>query len=86
MEIEFTVKAEHDLMYWKKVGDKVVLKKIRILLESILETPFKGIGKPEALKYDLAGKWSRRITKADRIIYQVINNTIYIYSVRGHYE
>ena len=55
MEIEFTVRAEEDLAYWKKTGNKAVLKKIRALLENISETPFIGIGKPEALKHDLSG-------------------------------
>lgn len=86
MEIEFTVRAEEDLAYWKKTGNKAVLKKIRALLENISETPFIGIGKPEALKHDLSGKWSRRITSSDRIIYSITNNTICVYSVRGHYD
>jgi toxin YoeB len=68
MEIEFTSEAKKDLEYWKKSGNSKVLKRIRQLIESIQETPFDGIGKPEALKFDLAGKWSRRINKADRII------------------
>lgn len=62
MEIEFTIQAEQDLNYWKRTNNISVLKKIRVLLENILETPFSGIGKPEALKHELSGKWSRRIT------------------------
>ena len=57
MEIELTPGAEKDLNYWKKTNNSLVLKRIRDLLESVLETPFSGIGKPEALKYQLAGKW-----------------------------
>jgi len=86
MQIELTVRAEADLAYWQKTGNKPVLQKIRTLLESIIETPFSGIGKPEQLKHELSGKWSRRITLSDRIIYQVIDDTIYIYSLRGHYN
>ena len=87
MEIELTVAAKEDLAYWTKTGNKVVLKKIRNLLEDISKTPFSGIGKPEALKHNLSGKWSRRITKADRIIYQIVdNNIIYVFSLRGHYQ
>jgi toxin YoeB len=86
MQIELTVRAAEDLVYWKKTGNKPVLKKIRILLENIIETPFSGIGKPELLKHDLSGKWSRRITQSDRIIYQIIGDTVYIYSLKGHYS
>ena len=86
MQIELTVRAEKDLAYWKKTGNKPVLQKIRALLESIIETPFSGIGKSEQLKYVLSGKWSRRITILDRIIYQVIDDKVYIYSLKGHYN
>ncbi|MDP4290569.1 MAG: Txe/YoeB family addiction module toxin [Bacteroidota bacterium] len=80
MQIELTVRAAEDLAYWTKTGNKPVLKKIRILLESIIETPYSGIGKPELLKHELNGKWSRRITQSDRIVYQIIDDTIYVYS------
>ena len=86
MQVELTVRALEDLAFWKKTGNKPVLKKIRTLLEDIIETPFSGIGKPEQLKHELTGKWSRRITHSDRIIYQVIGNTVYIHSLRGHYD
>lgn len=55
MEIEYTLQAKEDLVYWKKVNNIVVLKKIRKLIESMLETPYEGIGKPELLKYNLSG-------------------------------
>jgi toxin YoeB len=48
--------------------------------------PFSGIGKPEALKHKLSGKWSRRINDEHRIIYEVIENDIFIYSLKGHYK
>jgi toxin YoeB len=83
MEIEFTVRAQEDLAYWKKAGNKAILKKIRSLLENISETPFAGIGKPEALKHDLAGKWSRRITHSDRIVYNIVGETICLFSKRA---
>ena len=85
MEIELTTRAEKDLEYWTKTGNTTVLKKIRNLLENILETPFSGICKPELLKHELSGKWSRRITHSDRIVYQIIDDTVYIYSLKGHY-
>jgi toxin YoeB len=62
-----------------------MLKRIRTLVESLLQSPFAGIGKPEPLKYNLAGKWSRRITESDRLVYEVKEELIIIYSLRGHY-
>jgi len=86
MEIELTTRAQEDLEYWSRTGNVIVLKKIKSLLESILETPFSGIGKPEQLKYELSGKWSRRITQSDRLIYQIVGDTVYIFSLKGHYS
>lgn len=86
MEIELSVQAEEDLNYWKKTHNNIVLKRIRSLLENIISVPFSGKGNPEALKYELSGKWSRRITKYDRLVYQVVENKIYVFSLRGHYE
>jgi len=86
MEIEFTLIALEDLNYFKKSGNHSVLKKVRSLLESIQETPFAGIGKPEALKYDQSGNWSRRISKEHRLVYEVQDKIILIHSLRGHYR
>lgn len=85
MEIEISAKAEADLVYWKKTNNEKVLKRIRELLESTLETPFQGIGKPEPLKYNLTGKWSRRINSEHRLVYEVLADTIIIHSLKGHY-
>ncbi|WP_379966618.1 Txe/YoeB family addiction module toxin [Epilithonimonas sp. UC225_85] len=85
MEIEFTKQAEKDLEFWKKSGNKLIQKKISEILESIQENPFKGIGKPEPLKYSLTGSWSRRINLEHRIVYEVIDDIIYIESLKGHY-
>ena len=60
--------------------------KISKLIKSIEETPYEGLGKPEGLKYHHSGKWSRRITKADRLIYEIEDNKVFIYSLRGHYD
>jgi len=86
MEIVFTQRAIRDLDYWKKSGDIQKLKKIRSLIEAIIEAPFTGIGKPEALKYDYSGLWSRRIDQEHRLIYKVEENTVHVISVRTHYE
>jgi len=85
MEIVFLIAAQEQLDFWKKTGNKKVLKKISELLRSITETPYHGIGKPEALKHELSEKWSRRIDRKNRIVYIVQENTIYVYSIKGHY-
>jgi toxin YoeB len=86
MEIILLDDAQDDLDYWKKSGKVSILKKIRTLLESIQETPFEGIGKPEGLKHNLSGLWSRRIDRGNRLIYEVTSDIIYVHSMKGHYE
>ncbi|OFY66877.1 MAG: hypothetical protein A3H98_13985 [Bacteroidetes bacterium RIFCSPLOWO2_02_FULL_36_8] len=82
----YSDKAKDDLIYWKKTGNVAVLKRIRKLLENILETPFTGIGKPEGLKYDFSGCWSRRINAIDRLVYEPLDNgNIRVHSMKGHY-
>ena len=87
MEIIYSLKALEDITYWKKSGNIAVQKKISALIADIVEHPYSGLGKPKALKYQLSGSWSRRITSADRLVYSVNieNNTIEIETVRGHY-
>jgi toxin YoeB len=63
-----------------------MLKKINDLIKDIQRTPYAGLGKPEPLKYDLAGFWSRRIDREHRLVYQVIDKEILIYSCRYHYD
>ena len=86
MEIVYTKKAKADITWWKKSGNKQIQKRITDLIISIAATPFEGIGKPELLKYELAGKWSRRITQEHRIIYEVEENRIIIISLLYHYS
>ena len=86
MEIVFLPKAEEDMAYWIKTGDKAILKKIAQLVRAIVEDPYSGIGKPEALKGNLTGMWSRRIDGANRVVYSVNGNIIYILACRGHYK
>ena len=85
MEIEYTKQAQKDLEYWKKSGNKLIQKKITDILKDIQKHPFEGIAKPEPLKHNLSGSWSRRINLEHRIVYEVIDNVIYIESLRGHY-
>lgn len=86
MEIIQLPKAEEDLSFWIKTGNKPILKKIANLTEAILLNNFSGIGKPEPLKYHLSGKWSRRISDEHRYIYEIDGNNLIIFSLKGHYE
>ncbi len=86
MEISITDKAKEDLEFWRKSGNTSIQHKITKLIESIIVTPFEGIGKPEPLKYELTGTWSRRINQEHRIVYEVLEHQIVILSLRGHYE
>ncbi|MBC7400154.1 MAG: Txe/YoeB family addiction module toxin [Mucilaginibacter sp.] len=85
MEIDLYEKAIKDFEYWKKSGNKVIQKRIQLLFADMKNHPFEGIGKPELLKHSLAGKWSRRIDKEHRIIYDVSDDIINVYSLKGHY-
>lgn len=76
--------AWDDYLYWHKQGNKSNIKKINKLIKDIDRSPFAGLGKPEPLKHDLSGKWSRRITDEHRLIYRVENETIFIYSAKDH--
>ena len=77
--------AWEDYLYWYAQNNKSTIKKIHRLIEAIERSPFSGIGKPEALKYELSGKWSRRITEEDRLIYAIEDDVLYIYSYKDHY-
>ena len=83
--LDFTNQAKEDLASHKNAGNKTVLNKILILLQELSEHPFSGTGKPEPLKYNLSGLWSRRINKEHRLIYEVENQTVIIHSAFGHY-
>jgi toxin YoeB len=85
MEIIYNQKALDDLEFWKQSGNTKIQKKISELIEAIELNPFIGIGKPEALKYELTGKWSRRINQEHRIIYTADAEIIKIYSLKDHY-
>jgi toxin YoeB len=86
MEIEFTQRAFEDLQYWRNSSNSKILKRISELTASIIQAPFAGIGKPEPLKHQFSGKWSRRISREHRYIYEVRGGTLYIFSLRGHYK
>lgn len=84
MNICFTDEAWEDYLYWQ-VNDKQVLKRINELINDIVRTPFVGKGKPEPLRYELQGFWSRRINLEHRLIYQAKEKVLTIISVRFHY-
>ena len=86
MEIRLTEEAERDLDHWVKNHKSKTLKRISELLTSILENPNQGIGKPEALKYNLSGYWSRRIDKENRMVYKIEKNIVWVVSLKGHYK
>lgn len=78
-------KAWDDYLYWQ-TQDKKTLKRVNQLVKDIERNNFEGIGKPEALKGDLSGFWSRRIDDANRLIYRINGEFIDILSCKGHYE
>ena len=72
-------------VYWQ-MQDRKTLKRINVLIKDIQRSAFDGVGKPEPLKDNLSGLWSRRIDEANRIIYYKQDYIIYIVSCRGHYD
>jgi len=84
-EIFWSKRAREDMAYWRK-RNPATAARIEALLADIRRSPFAGLGKPEPLKYLLAGYWSRRITKEHRLVYRVEAGTIYIAQCRFHYD
>jgi toxin YoeB len=80
----WTEAAWKDYVYWQ-TQDKKTLKRINKLIKDCCRTPFSGLGKPEALKENLSGFWSRRIDASHRLIYAVDDNRLTIISCRYHY-
>lgn len=81
----FTAEAWSDFEYWLD-KDPEKAERIRDLLKECMRTPFTGTGKPEPLKHELSGYWSRRITHADRMVYRADKDTIVIIALRYHYK
>ncbi|KVU12876.1 toxin YoeB [Burkholderia ubonensis] len=81
----WSTNAWDDYLYWQEKNLAIVAE-INGLIEEISRDPFKGTGKPEPLKGDLTGFWSRRITKADRLVYIVQDSIIYVMQCRYHYD
>ena len=85
MKIVFSPNSLEDYISWQ-TEDKKILKKINFLINEIRRTPYEGSGKPEPLKYDLAGLLSRRIDREHRLVYKVTGNELLIYNCRYHYD
>ena len=82
--ITFTVDAWEDYLYWQ-TQDKKTLKRINQLIQGIGRSAYDGIGKPEPLRDNLSGYWSRRIDEVNRLVYRMHNGIIEIYCLRTHY-
>ena len=84
-KIVFSEQAFEEYLYWQ-VQDRKVLKRINLLLKHISRDTFSGLGKPEGLKENLSGLWSRRIDDRHRLVYRVVDDKIEVYQCKGHYE
>ena len=84
-ELKWDVDAWEDYLCWQS-QDKKILKRINQLIKDMRRDPFNGIGKPEPLKGNLTGLWSRRIDERHRIVYLIENEALLIFSCKGHYN
>ncbi len=84
MKLLFSENAWQDYIYWQET-DKKKLKRINTLIQDIQRNKYKGIGKPEPLKHNLSGFWSRRINNEHRIVYKIENDSILLAQLRYHY-
>lgn len=84
MKIVFSAEVWSDYLYWQQY-DKSILKRLNKLIEDTCRYPFSGLGKPEPLRYELRGFYSRRITQEHRLVYKVENESLVIISMRYHY-
>lgn len=84
-QLTWTKESWTDYVYWQS-QDRKTLKRINQLIKDVMRNPFEGIGKPEPLKENLSGFWSRRIDESNRLVYAVDENTVTIISCRYHYE
>ncbi|MFY7890202.1 MAG: Txe/YoeB family addiction module toxin [Spirosomataceae bacterium] len=85
MRLVFLDGAWEDYLFWQQT-DKAMLKKINSLIKEIQRTPFEGSGKPEPLRYNLSGWWSRRINLEHRLVYRVDDDELVILQCRLHYD
>lgn len=84
MKLVFSDNSWEDYLYWQKT-DKKILKRINELIRDIQKNKYQGLGKPEPLRHNLAGWWSRRINSEHRIVYKIENESIFLAQLRYHY-
>lgn len=84
MKLIFSEHAWEDYLYWQRT-DKRVIKRINELIRAITREPFAGVGKPEPLRHGLSGYWSRRIDEEHRIVYKLVDESLFIAQLRYHY-
>lgn len=77
--------AWEDYLWWQ-AHDRKMLKRINQLIRDIERNPFSGIGKPEPLRGNLSGMWSRRIDQSNRLVYEVSDDTLMLHSAKDHYD
>jgi toxin YoeB len=83
--ITFEDAAWSDYLHWQQT-DKAMLRRINALIRDIQRDPFDGIGKPEPLKFNFSGYWSRRIDDEHRVVYKVVDDEVILAQLRGHYD
>ena len=86
--VVLTDTTKQQLVKLYKSGDKILIRRIERILAELSEHPFEGIGKPEQLKYEFSGLWSRRLDEKNRLVYRVTEEivTVFVLSVKGHYR
>lgn len=85
MRLQWDFDAWEDYCYWQQT-DKTMLNRINELIKDVRRSPFSGIGKPEPLKHNLRGFWSRRINQENRLVYAIEKDAVVIISCKGHYK
>jgi toxin YoeB len=85
MNLTFSPNAWEDYLYWQQ-HDKKILQRINVLIKEVERNPFVGVGKPEPLRFDMKGFWSRRINREHRLVYRAVENAVEIVSCRFHYD
>ena len=84
MELVWAAAAWEDYLYWQKT-DKKILQRINKLIRDVSRDPYHGIGDPEPLRHEFSGYWSRRVNREHRLVYKVLNTSIFIAQCRYHY-